>query len=183
MLRSVEWAATATSPSPSPRHGPTVRRPPLSWARTWRRRSRRPLNTPGGSLISRCTPSSNWSSPLMRAPVRPARLSGPSSRRVWPPPFVSARRVKPEHFLQTARRYRHTRTSARGRAAPARRNDQHDGPFAMERITGPASAKALRDALPQAKGAARIGIVNSLGNKADTEATLSSSLWSKTPTR
>jgi hypothetical protein len=53
----------------------------------------------------------------------------------------------------------------------------------MERITGPASAKALRDALPQAKGAARIGIVNSLGNKADTEATLSSSLWSKTPTR
>lgn len=42
--------------------------------------------------------------------------------------------------------------------------------FAMERITAPAAAKALREALPQAKGAARIGIVNSLGNKADADA-------------
>jgi type 1 glutamine amidotransferase len=41
--------------------------------------------------------------------------------------------------------------------------------FALERIPGPTAAKALRDALPQAKGMPRIGIVNSLGNKADAD--------------
>ena len=42
--------------------------------------------------------------------------------------------------------------------------------LALERITGPAAAKALRDALPEAKGLIKVGIVNSLGNKADAEA-------------
>lgn len=42
--------------------------------------------------------------------------------------------------------------------------------FALERITGPASARALRAALTSAQGLVKVGIVNSLGNKADAEA-------------
>lgn len=41
--------------------------------------------------------------------------------------------------------------------------------FALERITGPEAAAALRNALPQVRGVVRIGVINSLGARRDAE--------------
>src|SRR4030043_1580163 len=42
--------------------------------------------------------------------------------------------------------------------------------YALERIPGSAVEKALRDTLPAASGRAKVGIINSLGQRSDTKA-------------
>ncbi|MBI4580822.1 MAG: PmoA family protein, partial [Planctomycetes bacterium] len=42
--------------------------------------------------------------------------------------------------------------------------------YALERIAGPEASRALRDALPKAAGKLKLGIVNSIGNRADADA-------------
>ena len=46
----------------------------------------------------------------------------------------------------------------------------HMGRYALERMAYPEAGKALRDALPRTKGRVKVGVINSLGAREDTEA-------------
>lgn len=51
-----------------------------------------------------------------------------------------------------------------------RKENSHMARFALERISDPAAAAALRDALPKVTGNLRIGVINSIGARRDAEA-------------
>lgn len=56
-------------------------------------------------------------------------------------------------------------------------DSSHMARFALERITAPEAATALRDALPKVSGDLRIGVINSLGARRDAASVTSLQVW------